>query len=105
MFVDNDAHWKYLISIWFEDFVKFFMPTIYDKIDFTVKPIFLDKELDKINKDASKKGHKRCDKLVKVARKDGTEQWILIHIEVQGSYDKYAVALPMALENHSGEKI
>lgn len=88
MSVDKDAHWKYLIQSWFQDFVKFFLPSIYEEVDFTVPPIFLEKELDKINKGASKKGHKRCDKLVKVTKKDGTEQWLLIHIEVQDGYDK-----------------
>ena len=34
------------------------------------------------------KGAKVVDKLVKAYLKDGSEQWILVHIEVQGDEDK-----------------
>ncbi|MEW6378426.1 MAG: hypothetical protein AB1611_02330 [bacterium] len=47
---------------------------------------FLDKELEKIVK-SSTIGKKFADKLVKVCLKDGTEKWLLIHMEVQGYYD------------------
>ncbi|MBC6420054.1 MAG: Yae1 family protein, partial [Prochloron sp. SP5CPC1] len=44
---------------------------------------FLDKELQKIVRDAQL-GRRYVDKLVKVWLKNGDEQWVLIHLEVQG---------------------
>lgn len=48
---------------------------------------FLDKELQKIVRKA-KTGRGYVDKLVKVWRKDGTDLWLLIHIEVQSQVDE-----------------
>lgn len=89
MHIDHDGHWKYLIFRWFKQFVAFFAPQLYDKIDFTKPVEFLDKELDKIIKDESKKGNKRCDALVKAFFKNGETKWLLIHIEIQHGYDKH----------------
>ena len=55
---------------------KFFMPELYDVIDFNRNFEFLEQELEKIIK-KSKKHRKYTDKLVKVYLKDGKEQWIL----------------------------
>lgn len=43
----------------------------------------MDKDLPKIIPEAAEI-HRKADKVVKVYLKDGTEQWIIIHIEVQG---------------------
>ena len=58
-----------------------------DVIDFNRNFEFLEQELEKIIK-KSKKHRKYTDKLVKVYLKDGKEQWILIHIELQGYHDE-----------------
>lgn len=47
---------------------------------------FLDKELQQVVRDAEF-GRRYVDKLAKVWRKDGTEQWVLAHIEIQGQYE------------------
>jgi hypothetical protein len=54
-------------------------------IDFTRPPEFLDKELRAIINSNKKKldSNNHADFLVRVWMKDGQEQWILIHIEVQ----------------------
>ncbi|HLC15687.1 MAG TPA: hypothetical protein VJL89_05620 [Thermodesulfovibrionia bacterium] len=78
-----DELWKKIIKDLFEDFIGFFMPDLYPHIDFSMGYTFLDKELHKLF--PKLKGKKRYpDHLVKVHLKDGAEQWILIHIEVQG---------------------
>jgi len=82
-----DQLWKTIIEDLFDEFVKFFIPLLYDVIDFSKGIISRDTELQKIVK-KSKELNKYGDKLVQVYLKDGTEQWILIHIEIQGYKDE-----------------
>lgn len=85
--VDYDTHWKNIISNLFEDFIKFFLPKAHKLIDFQASVEFLEQELHKLVADKEKKGKVINDKLVKVKLKDGSEKWILIHIEIQSSFD------------------
>ncbi len=85
--IDYDTHWKEIIKEQFEDFILFFLPTAHKMIDFQ-KPIeFLEQELHKIVADRIKEGKVINDKLVKVHLKNGQEKWILIHIEIQSSFE------------------
>ena len=85
--IDYDSHWKEIIGEFFEDFTAFFMPDLHEKADFTRPVDFLEQELLDIFK-TKYKGKHINDKLVKVYLKDGTEKWILIHIEVQATFEK-----------------
>ena len=78
-----DESWKKIIEFFFPQFLRFFVPELYLDTDFSKGIYFLDKEMDQLSK-SSKKGSKYVDKLAKICLKDGREQWILIHIEVQG---------------------
>jgi len=79
---DYDGLWKKVIADLFEEFMLFFAPDLYEEIDFFRKPDYLQQELYKkiIQK---KKGRNDADLIVKVFLKNGKDQWILIHIEVQ----------------------
>ena len=79
---DYDGLWKKIIADLFEEFMLFLAPDLYEEIDFTQKPDYLQQELYKkiIQK---KKGRNDADLIVKVFLKNGKDQWILIHIEVQ----------------------
>jgi hypothetical protein len=80
---DYDSPWKDFIELYFRDFLKFFFPEIEADIDWD-KPIrFLDKELQKIVKDAEIP-RRYADKLVQVYRRNGEEALVVCHIEVQG---------------------
>jgi hypothetical protein len=57
-------------------------PLAFDAIDWTREPTFLDKELQQVRREAEH-GRQAVDKLVQVYRHDGTNAWVLIHIEVQ----------------------
>jgi hypothetical protein len=82
-----DETWKEAINDYFDSFLSFFFPKVYQLIDWEKKPVSLDKELQQIT--ASSKDSKRlADKLFKVWLKDNREVWILIHIEVQSQYEK-----------------
>ena len=81
--IKSDAVWKDAVVKYFREFLLFFFPEIEKDIDFDRGYEFLDKELQKISS-RSEVGKRYADILVKVFLKDGTEEWLLIHIEVQG---------------------
>ena len=82
-----DEAWKKIIERFFPQLLCFFAPEIYEGVDLSKGIDFLDKEMEQLSTE-SVKGAKYVDKLAKVYLKDGNEQWILIHIEVQGQHDK-----------------
>lgn len=81
--MNQDVLWKNILDELFPDFLAFFFPEIYHDIDISAGYQFLDKELTKIIKDSSL-GSRIVDKLVKVYLLDGSEKWLLIHLEIQG---------------------
>jgi hypothetical protein len=85
----DDALWKGILEDLFDDFLLFYFPESIETIDFAKKFVFLDKELEQLFPNQPDEFNpKYVDKLVKVFTKNGKEEWILIHIEVQGSRDK-----------------
>ena len=56
--------------------------TAYSEIDWTKGFDFLDSELQQVTREAET-GKRIVDKLVKVYLRNGKENWILIHIEIQ----------------------
>jgi predicted transposase/invertase (TIGR01784 family) len=85
--VRKDALWKGIIETLARDFIAFFYPALYDRMDKRRDPDFLDKELAALQQpSASRMRH--ADKLVKVHLNGGGEQWMLIHVEVQGYKDE-----------------
>ncbi len=85
----DDALWKALIEDLADDFLKFFYPNIENILDLNRKITFLDKELEQLFPNTQDDFNpKYVDKLLKVYTKIGKEEWILVHIEVQGSTDK-----------------
>lgn len=77
-----DSPWKEALDVYFEPFLAFFLAEAHADIDWNRGYEFLDKELQKIVPE-SETGRRTVDKLVKVWRRDGEEEWVLIHIEVQ----------------------
>jgi predicted transposase/invertase (TIGR01784 family) len=85
----DDALWKGILEDLFDDFLRFYFPESVDLFNFNRKFVFLDKELEQLFPQSQDDFNpKYVDKLVKVFTKKGKEEWILIHIEVQGSRDK-----------------
>ncbi len=87
MIIHYDELWKNIIEKLFPQFLSYFMPELYADVDLSQGYEFLDKELQKI-KLKGKKGKKFTDKLAKVCLKDGSEKWLLIHVEVQGKHEE-----------------
>lgn len=85
--MEQDSPWKDVVEDLFEAFLFFFFPDIHKDIDFAKGYEFLDKELQQIAGE-SESGARIVDKLVKVHLVDGTESWLLIHLEIQGYQQK-----------------
>lgn len=82
-----DNPWKEIIERYFEAFMSFFFPQVYEQIDFNRGYEFLDKELQKVIRQAKMK-RRAVDKLVKVWLKNGVTSVLYIHIEIQAQYDE-----------------
>jgi hypothetical protein len=83
---DFDGAWKEALEQFFRPFLEFCFPDIAARVDWAKGFEFLDKELQKVVHDAEM-GTLRVDKLVQVYRLDGTEDWLLVHVEVQSQTD------------------
>ncbi len=82
----SDVAWKEILGEYFKDFVEYCLPELYGLINWKKHWSSLDKELNAITK-GSDVGNRLVDKLFKVYLKDGQEQWVLCHVEVQGKQD------------------
>lgn len=78
----TDTAWKDILDRLFPQFVAFFMPELYELIDFSVKPKALDNEFAILFPE-SKSEDRRVDKLFEVYLKNGKTKWILLNIEIQ----------------------
>ncbi len=84
----NDYIWKEVLEEIADDFLRFMHPEADEIFDFSKAIDFLDKELQQLFpvKEADELSPKIVDKLARVYTRDGREEWILIHIEVQAKY-------------------
>jgi len=83
---ESDTAWKEILDAYFKDCIDYCLPKLSELINWQKPFISLDKELQAITK-GTENGRRLLDKLFKVFLKDGREQWVLIHIEVQGKPD------------------
>src|ERR1035437_6159893 len=85
----NDILWKAALEDLFDDFLHFFYPEADKLFDMDKGFEYLDKELEQLfPPEADIYAPRYVDKLVKVFTLNGQEEWILIHIEVQGYTDQ-----------------
>ena len=104
----------------FPHLLRFCFPDADKVFDFRKGFVFLDKELTELFPELKKQGGSRfVDMLVKTFLKNGKEEWILVHIEIQGGstkgfpkrmfqywyriYDRYGVDI-IALAIFTGNK-
>jgi hypothetical protein len=79
---EYDSPWKQMLQLYFQDFMLLFFPQAHAQIDWSRGFEFLDQELQQVVRDAEL-GKRLIDKLVKIYRIGGSEEWLLIHVEVQ----------------------
>src|ERR1700760_4318364 len=83
-----DMLWKGMLEEVMKDLLLFVEPEIGKELDLQ-RFEFLDKELAEMYPEPQKPANTRVvDKLVKVFPRDGTERWLLLHLEVQGQNNK-----------------
>ncbi|WP_254411460.1 hypothetical protein [Dyadobacter diqingensis] len=81
----NDILLKSAFEEAFPDLLPFFFQNTESLFDLTRGFQFMDKELHELFPDLEKKGGSRfADMLVKTYLQNGREEWILIHLEIQG---------------------
>lgn len=82
-----DSLWKGILEDIFPDFIRFIQPDVDEILDLDRGFVFLDKELEQVfPPDNEEYSPSQVDKLVKVFTREGHEEYILLHIEVQGKY-------------------
>jgi hypothetical protein len=81
---EQDSPWKQILRQYLQEAMVFFFPTIAEVIDWSIPPVFLDKEFRQIAPDA-KTGRRFADQLVQLQRKRGKPLILLLHIEIQAS--------------------
>ncbi len=86
---ENDTAWKEILRLHLKDFVEFFWDEAFRDIDWKKPHELLEQELMTLGiKDKEGIGKRFVDKLFKVFLKNGQEQWILLHVEIQHSNDE-----------------
>ncbi|CAG5018998.1 hypothetical protein DYBT9275_06124 [Dyadobacter sp. CECT 9275] len=89
MMKNEDSLWKSRLQITFTNFLHSYYPSLAETIDFRKKFEWLDQELEQVSlADNGPSVPPQVNKLVKVFNENGEEQWILIHLALQGSDDK-----------------
>ena len=81
---DYGSPWKAAIERYFADFLHFYFPAAHAQIDWSQPITFLEQELREVVRDAEL-GKRFVDKLVRVTGRAGQQEWLYIHLEVQGS--------------------
>jgi hypothetical protein len=81
-----DPPWKKILSVFFRPALELCFPAIAADIDWEKGCEFLDKEFEQIVRQ-SETGSRYVDKLAKVWRNNGSEQWVLLHVEVQVQWE------------------
>jgi hypothetical protein len=84
---DYDSPWKQVLEFYLEEFLAFCFPIVHAGIAWSANYEWQDRELQLVAPD-SERGSQAVDKLVEVRRRDGSDAWVLIHLEVQSQRDR-----------------
>jgi hypothetical protein len=84
---DYDNPWKEAIGRYLREFLALLFPAACDQIDWSRPPEQLDTELRKVIR-AAATGNQRADLLFRVYLLDGSERFVLAHVEVQTTKDR-----------------
>jgi hypothetical protein len=83
---DYDGAWKVALRLHLSEFIEKFFPVEHATIDWQYQPQWFDKELSLVLSQA-RQPNRHVDVAAKVRLKNGQFQWILLHVEVQSSYE------------------
>lgn len=84
--------WEMLISEMFSEFMLFYAPDIYDEIDFSIPPQFLQQEqLQEVLKESPKRNI--FTHIVIARLLNGTEKWILVHFNFTKNNESLQISM------------
>jgi hypothetical protein len=83
---DFDSPWKETLELYLERVLRLLFPRLHQRVDWSVPYESLDAELQQIVREGEL-GERRADKLFRVRARDGSDLYLLIHVEVQSQYD------------------
>jgi predicted transposase YdaD len=83
---DFDSPWKEALEKFLRPFLALCFPEVEALIDWSREVVFLDTELQALQHDAEA-GRQYVDKLIRTFQCDGSEAWILVHVEIQTQPD------------------
>lgn len=83
---DYDGHWKDALDAYLGPCVELFWPALHADLDWSVPPVFLDKELQALAPLRSR-NRRYVDKLARVRTLQGEPVCLLLHVEVQARVD------------------
>lgn len=83
---DFDGPWKEVLDVYLAEVFAFFFPAAHREIAWEQGYRSLDTELQQVAP-VGQTGGQAVDKLVRVALRDGTDAWVLVHLEVQSQTD------------------
>ena len=78
-----DSAWKDIIKAHLKEFLVFYFPQVAEVIDFSVPPVFLEKELEKLAPENKNPG-RLADLLIEQRALSGEEYILYTHVEIQG---------------------
>jgi hypothetical protein len=81
--MDYDNLFKTVLHRYFWEALKILAFKLYEAADKSVAPVFLEQELQKITLDLGERSN-RTDLLVRVKLKNGSNELVLCHLEIQG---------------------
>jgi hypothetical protein len=82
-----DGAWKEALRDHLSEFIAKYFPVEHAAIDWSYQPDWFDKELSQVLGEAGRR-NQEVDVLVRVRLLTGGEQWILLHLEIQTSYEE-----------------
>ncbi|MFA7241466.1 MAG: hypothetical protein WC091_15240 [Sulfuricellaceae bacterium] len=80
---DYDSPWKEALERYFPEFMAFYFPDAHNRIDWRCGYHACNTELRQVVRDAEI-GERFADALMQVTLLTGAEEWLYIHVEVQG---------------------
>lgn len=80
--ISYDNLFKTVLHRYFWDGLEIFSPALHADADTSKEPEFMEQELEKVAYD-HERGPDRTDLLVRVPMKNGSEQWLICHLELQ----------------------
>jgi hypothetical protein len=78
-----DSAWKDIIKAHLKEFLVFYFPRVAESIDFSLPPLFMEKELEKLAPENESPG-RLADLLIKLWALSGEEYLLYTHVEIQG---------------------